>query len=256
MMGTHHAITGAAAWVAVTSTATQIPTLGWHPLGPVSVVLGAVVCAGAALLPDADHHNATIAHSLPGVGRLATGAVRAASGGHRHGTHSLLSAILVLGTALWLAQSSWYAEDRTGAVFVGSAIAAAALLAFAVKVLTVVPGWCQAWAIGGTIAALISWLSPHQWEWLPLCIAIGWAAHLAGDFLTTGGLPLFWPLKVKAPRLVSRTPLLKALWSKGGYFALPILGNTGSWREWCLMVPLGIYALSGVGLEVWQVVQR
>lgn len=48
---------------------------------PIGIVTGALVTAGAAMLPDADHHNATIAHSLPplsnamcaGIGKLAGG---------------------------------------------------------------------------------------------------------------------------------------------------------------------------------------
>lgn len=250
MMGSHHALSGAAVWVAVTSTAPQLPAFGWVPLSPASIVLGAIVCAGAALLPDADHHNATIAHSLPGVGKLATGTVRAVSGGHRHGTHSPLVAALVLLAAFWLARSGWPAD--VGAFFgvVVPAVLAAALLAFSVKVLKIVRRWGPAWAVGVVIAAAISWYHPATWAWLPLCIAVGWITHLIGDLLTTGGLPLFWPFKLRAPRVVARTPILRDLWSTGGYFALPVLGNAGSWREWCLMVPTALYAAAGILLAL------
>ncbi|GAB3129476.1 metal-dependent hydrolase [Glaciibacter psychrotolerans] len=246
MMGSHHALSGAAVWVAITSTTPELPTLGWVPLGPTSIVLGAIVCAGAALLPDADHHNATIAHSLPGIGTLATGSIRAASGGHRHGTHSPLMAALVLITAFGLTQAGWPANAGVGLGLVLPAVIAAALLAFAVKVLRIVRQWRAAWVVGVIISGAISWYQPAHWAWLPLCIAVGWITHLIGDLLTTGGLPLLWPLVLTAPRAVARTPVLRHLWSTGGFISLPLLGNAGSWREWCLMVPTALYAAFGI----------
>lgn len=252
MMGTHHAITGAAAWVAVTSTAAQLPAFGWFPLEPAGVALGAIICAGAALLPDADHHNATIAHSLPGVGQAATALVGAASGGHRHGTHSGLSAVIVLALAIFLGGTELLGGPWGTPANVAAGVAAAALLAFSLKVLKVIRNWAFAWVAGAAIAALISWAAPEQWAWLPMCIAIGWIVHLAGDFLTVGGLPLLWPLNPKAPKAVQDMPVVSSLWSRGGYFALPVLGTTGSWREWLLMVPTGLYALAGIGLALLQ----
>lgn len=72
--------------------------------------------------------------------------------------------------------------------------------------------------------------------------------HLGGDFLTTGGLPLTWPVKWRAPKWVTENPFLSHFWSVGGYFSFPILGNAGSWREWCLMIPTAGYALTGIAL--------
>ncbi|MFT2816460.1 metal-dependent hydrolase [Leifsonia sp. A12D58] len=251
MMGTHHAISGAAAWVAITSTAASLPTLSLYPLGSVGIALGAVVCAGAALLPDADHHSATIAQSLPGVGRLATSVVSRVTGGHRNGTHSALAAFAVLYGAIWLSRIGWSTAVYGSSASVASAFVVAALLAFSLKVLNAVKRWSTAWTLGAVVSIVVSWLAPTQWEWLPLCIAVGWITHLAGDFLTTGGLPLLWPLKPKAPRILGNVPVLNSLWSRGGNFALPILGNTGSWREWFVMVPLALYAAAGVVVAIY-----
>lgn len=252
MMGTHHAISGAAAWVAITSTAASLPTFALYPLGPVGVALGALVCAGAALLPDADHHNATIAHSMPGVGRIATAAVALASGGHRHGTHSAISAIAVLWGALWLSSIGWSTAEYGSTASVASAVVVAILLAFSLKVLKVVKRWSVAWVVGAAVSLIVSWLAPTQWGWLPMCIAVGWITHLAGDLLTTGGLPVFWPFKPKAPRLVTHIPVIRLVWLRSGNLALPVLGNTGSWREWYLMVPLAFYAITGVSLAMFE----
>ena len=255
MMGTHHAISGAAAWVALTSTAASLPTLSLYPLGPVGIALGAVVCAGAALLPDADHHSATIAQSLPGVGRVATTVVSLVSGGHRNGTHSVLAVFGVLYGTRWLSRIGWSTAVYGSMASIASAVVVAVLLAFSLKVLNAAKRWRTAWLLGSIISIIVSWLAPTQWEWLPLCVAVGWITHLAGDFLTTGGLPLFWPFKPKAPRILRHVPVLGSMWTRGGYFAVPILGNTGSWREWCLMVPLALYAAAGVGVALYSLLR-
>lgn len=247
MLGVHHAGTGAAVWVAATAVSPLIPALGIMPLSPLSVAIGGLVAAGAALLPDADHPNATIAYSVPGVGKLVTGAVGAASGGHRHGTHSGLSGIVIFLIAWWITSiSGWVNSDYLSTYVVVSGIAAAALLAFAFKVLKIIRSWGVSWLAGLLSAAAITFLLPAQWAWLPWAVAIGWVTHMAGDFLTTGGLPLLWPFKVKPPKAWSNTPLLGNLWTAGGYFAFPILGNTGSWRETMLAVPLTLYGFWGI----------
>lgn len=254
MMGTHHAASGAAAWVALTSAPGWFPALGLHQLDPVGIAVGAIVCAGAALLPDADHHNATIAHAVPGVGAAATAVVSVASGGHRNGTHSGLSAVVVLALAWFVGQGGWLGAAWGEPANLAAGAAGGALLAFAVKVLGLVRNWALAWMLGLAAGAVVSWLAPTQWAWLPLCIAVGWIVHLAGDFLTVGGLPLLCPVNPRAPRAFRRLPLLRELWSSGGYFALPVLGTTGSWREWLVMVPLSMYAVIGVAAALWQLV--
>jgi len=142
MMGYSHGVSGAAAWVAVTSTAPY--ALGLSPLPADAVIAGAVLSAGAAILCDVDHHNGTIAHS----GGLATKAIartaEAASGGHRGGLHALIGIVgfyaLAVVAGLWQADLGPWAlgpftlGPYTG-VSVGSALLFLALTAFALKVL-------------------------------------------------------------------------------------------------------------------------
>ena len=123
MMGANHAATGAAAWIAVTSTAPF--ALGWHPVSSVGVMTGAVVCAGAALLPDADHHNGTFAHSLPPVSEWVSDAVETVAGGHRQGTHSFLG-IAVFTALAWLAGLVTVETASFGTVYVGGGLLAEA----------------------------------------------------------------------------------------------------------------------------------
>src|SRR5699024_3556816 len=79
MMGHGHATMGAAGWIARTGTTAG---LGLLHMEPAQIAAGALITAGAALLPDADHHSGTIAYSLPPLSGLITRAVGQASGGH------------------------------------------------------------------------------------------------------------------------------------------------------------------------------
>lgn len=244
MMGGHHAACGAAAWVAVCSTAPF--ALGLHPVSGVGVVTGTLVCAGAALLPDADHHDATIAHALPPVSEWVARGVGAVSGGHRHGTHSVLG-VAVFTALAWLAGQVSVETTRFGTVEVGAGVVTVLLASFALDALKLTRGVLTPWLVSLAMAVFIALASPEEWNWLPVAVGLGTAVHLLGDLLTTGGVPLLWPLRVKSPRWVRRTPVLRDVWRPGGNFALPILGNAGSWREWLVCIPISAYALAGVG---------
>ena len=107
MMGPSHAACGAAAWVALTGTYTvhladtSLPVgLGLMPVGDPGVITGALICAGAALLPDMDHPGGTVARSLPPLSRWLARGVSRLGGGHRHGTHSLVGLLVVVGLAM------------------------------------------------------------------------------------------------------------------------------------------------------------
>lgn len=239
MMGSSHAISGAAAWIAVTSTA--IPALSLSPLPAESVLFGAVIAAGAALLPDADHHSATIAHSVPVAGRIAAGAIGALSGGHRKGMHSLLAVLGIIAATLALGSVQWTPDGWDRALQIGSACAVAACSAFAVKTLKFVTSWMVAWAVGVLMAGAVLLWAPDQFGWLPICIGVGYLTHLIGDILTVQGVPLLWPLRLRSPRWIRRTPL-RAIWLSGGAFAVPLLGSSGSLRERVLAVALTAYA--------------
>jgi inner membrane protein len=143
MMGRSHAATGAAAVLLVE------PHQPWQVL-----VATAALGAAAALLPDLDIESSLASNSLGPVTRLLSRAVALVAGGHRGGTHSLLSLVLVFYAAAFSGLPTPYAA----------------------------------------------------------AVVVGYAAHLAGDFLTGNGIPLLWPL-------VRRRQ------------GLPVLGLTGGWRE-------------------------
>jgi len=245
-MGGHHAASGAAAWVAITAS-TPI-ALGLYPVSDVGVITGAVVCAGAALLPDADHHSGTIAHSLPPVSEAVTRVVGRVSGGHRGGTHSLVGVAAFTAIA-WAAGQLTITTERFGEVLIGPGILAVLLISFALRALHLtnrIKPW--SWFASLSLAALVAVSAPEEWYWMPVCVGLGALVHVLGDLLTTQGVPLLWPLRVRSPRWVRRHRRLPFddVWRSNGNIALPLLGNAGSWREWVVMAPVDIYALVGV----------
>ncbi|GAB2466067.1 metal-dependent hydrolase [Xylanimonas ulmi] len=246
-MGGHHAASGAAAWVAVTAT-TPI-AFGWYPVSDIGVITGALVCAGAALLPDADHHAGTIARSLPPVSQGVARAIAAVSGGHRGGTHSLLGVAAFTAIA-WAVGHLTLRTEAFGDVLVGPGIVAVLLIAFALRALRLTgEGRWWAWLASGSLAALVAAYAPEEWFWLPFCVGLGCLVHLIGDLLTTRGVPLLWPIRFRSPRWVRRHRALPFddVWRAGGNIALPLLGDAGSWREWLVMTPVSVYAVLGVG---------
>ncbi|MFV2142764.1 MULTISPECIES: metal-dependent hydrolase [Isoptericola] len=246
MMGGHHAASGAAAWVAVTAS-TPI-AFGWYPVSDVGVMTGALVCAGAALLPDADHHNGTISHSLPPVSEGVTKFVATVSGGHRNATHSIVG-VAVFTLIAWAMGLVTVRTEQFGEVLIGPGIMAVLLIAFAVRALKLTGQrrWWT-WSLSVSLAAFVAVFAPEEWYWMPFCVGLGCAVHIVGDMLTTRGVPLLWPVRIKSPRWIRRHRWLPFddMWSPRGNISVPLLGDAGSWREWALMTPVSAYAVLGV----------
>ncbi|HET6825536.1 MAG TPA: metal-dependent hydrolase [Amnibacterium sp.] len=241
-MGINHATSGAAVWFAATATLPALST-DLYPLAPMGVLAGALVCAGAALLPDADHHSGTIAHSIPVLGRLAARTVEDVSGGHRHGAHTLFAGVIVTVLAVLLGRVT-AVVPLLGRVPIGPAIATIALICFAVKARDLVKRWSTAWLLGLLTAAAVLVFSPDNPVWFPVAVGLGFVTHIAGDLLTVEGVPsLIWPIQVKPPRAWSRTPGLRAVWKRNGFLSVPVLGHAGSVREHVLGVGLALYCV-------------
>ena len=267
MMGGHHAATGAAAWIALT-TSFKLPTgslsekLSWVPeaipLGfglleqsPLAGVAGAMVCAGAALLPDADHRRATIAHSLPPVSNAICAGIGEVSGGHRNGTHSFIG--IAVFTALAWVIGLWSVEtERFGTIFPGAGLLAVLLVSFALKALKFIPDSMARlpWLVSIPAGIFVAVFSPDEQNWLVLAVGVGCTIHILGDMLTVGGCNLLWPIKIRSPKALRKVPLIKDVWKPSGRIAIPLLGKAGSAREWLLCVPVSIYAFLGLVIPI------
>ncbi|MEG9246665.1 metal-dependent hydrolase [Arthrobacter sp. Soc17.1.1.1] len=264
MMGAHHAACGAAAWVAATTRIDVHPGrllpvlpdtvtlgLGLLDVSPVGVVTGALVTAGSALLPDADHHSATIAHSLPPLSNLLCAGIGAVSGGHRRGTHSLLGVAAFVAVAfvagLWTVETADF-----GTIYPGAGLLTVLLVSFAAKALKIIPDSMRRspWAVGLTAGAFVTAFAPEEQFWFPLAVGIGVVAHILGDMLTTGGCNPVYPFRLRRPRSLAKVPVVAQVWRPNGNIAVPVLGNAGSLREWCLLVPISLYAVCGMGWAI------
>lgn len=271
MMGPHHAACGAAAWVLVAAdhrvpirppAGVEVPVLEAAtaglpetlPLGfgmldgitDLGVLAGAVVAAGAALLPDADHHNASIAHSLPPVSEWLCRVIGRISGGHRNGTHSVLGVAAFMLVAWLLSRLSLPAES--GTLQIGAGAMTVVLASFAVRTLHFLPEAARKapWLLGLLLGGLVVVGLGEQGWWFVLAVGLGAAVHIAGDMLTDGGCNLLWPVALTPPKSFRRLPVLGALWSSGGRMALPLLGRSGSAREWIVAVAVSVVAAVGM----------
>lgn len=240
MMGGHHAISGAAAWLALTGSV----TIGDRALGAgvldltgPEVLAGTVVAAGAALLPDIDHPSATIARSAGAASKLASSAISSAAG-HRGATHTLLAVAVFTLAGVLVARLDWAVHAPVvGQVEIATTAVVAVLCAFAVRALKLTTGSLAPWLIGAGAGLLVGLLAPEASIWLPAAIGLGALVHLLGDLLTTDGIPFpTWPLVLKPSERAS-----SPLWQADGDVAVPILGNAGSTREWALCAALSLY---------------
>lgn len=226
MMGTSHATSGALGWLLIAPAAASVVAA---PAEGKALAAGAIVAAGAALLPDLDHPDSTVAHTLgPVTGALSRG-VHLVAGGHRQATHSLLFALLAGLVTHFVAMWS-----DVAALLIFWAMAALAL-----KALHLTPPKMSSGKKALFIAALatlLAWLvnqyMPGDWWWLGWAVGLGSFLHLVGDGCTPGGVPLLWP------------------WRKR--MAVVLIPHTGHWAETKVLTPLmGVATLYLLYRNVW-----
>ncbi|WP_406297421.1 metal-dependent hydrolase [Embleya sp. NBC_00888] len=217
MLGHSHAVSGALVFAA---TAPTLPQHLWHNhLSPSEIVIGTFLTAGAALLPDLDHHNGTIANFLGPLSRALCAGVAKVSGGHRHATHSIVFVVLA-------GLLTWQGVEHLGRPFTLTMVFL--LLALALRALNLCPpgkglaSWITIVALAGGGTAVVDHWMPAAPDWLPMVIVLGCIAHLLGDFLTKQGIPLFWPL--------------------GTRFEVAVVSRTGNRVETLVLVPVMMLA--------------
>ncbi|WP_433223880.1 metal-dependent hydrolase [Dactylosporangium sp. CS-047395] len=214
-MGSSHAVSGAAGWLG----GCALLAAAGAPVGPPVVVVGTVIAAGAALLPDCDHPSSCVAYTFGPVSRFLCRRIGRACAvlhartrtpldvrdldGHRTLTHTVLFALV---TGLLAAVGGWF-----------GGIAAAAVVTFATTGLAIRALWPKrkrgtlGATLGGllTAAALVTFGPADGWWWLGLPVAFGCLAHIAGDAMTNTGVPALFPLPIGGRRWRRlRTPRL------------------------------------------------
>ena len=130
------------------------------------------------------------------MSRLAAVVIRRASGGHRHGTHSVAGVAAFTGLAVL---ASAFRADIAG--MAGLALLVALALAAGLRALRVHPATGDVLALAGAAAVAVLGFGLAL---VPLACALGCAVHIAGDALTTEGVPLAWPLTLRRFWLLPR----------------------------------------------------
>ncbi len=203
MMGHTHALTGAIAWLGVAPALAALPLLTEtsrfietgvmvNALNPAEFVAGAIICAGAAMLPDLDHPSATIAQTFGPVTWGLSKAVSWLAGGHRNATHSLVFAIATGFGAHYLANTYPIGRDILVILLIGLALRSIGIG---------IPGKKFASAmlnVGMTAGLFVVFRSDNVgYAWLGLAVAIGCLTHVVGDCCTEKGCPVLWPMRQK-----------------------------------------------------------
>ncbi|MCC2277934.1 MULTISPECIES: metal-dependent hydrolase [Streptomyces] len=262
MMGPAHSLSGAAAWLGVgAAVAAGGCAMPWPVL-----VVGALICAGAALAPDLDHKSATISRAFGPISRnlceiidrLSHTVYKATrmkgdprrNGGHRTLTHTALWALLIGAGASALAVTGgrWAV---LGILFVHMVLAVEGLLWRMARTSSDVLVWLLGAAGAWILAEVLNrpgngsdWLFSgpgEEYMWLGLPIVLGALVHDIGDALTVSGCPILWPLPIGRKRWYPVGP------PKAMRF------RAGSWVELKVLMPsfMLLGALGGLGaLEI------
>lgn len=203
MMGHTHALTGAIAWLALAPPLAALPLLNEssrfidtgimaNALSPAELIAGAIICAGAAMLPDLDHPSATIAQTFGPVTWLLSKVVSWLAGGHRGATHSLAFAVATGFGAHWLATTYPIGRDIMVVLLIGLSLRAIGVGIPRKKFASAMVN------IGMTAGLYAVFLSMDVgYAWLGLVVGIGSFVHVVGDCMTERGCPVLWPLSAK-----------------------------------------------------------
>ncbi len=215
MMGTGHAISGAAVWLAGCAVAR---VCGGDP-GLAVVAVGTAVCSGWALAPDLDHPGSVLARSAGPVTKVIshvvgwfgawvhvltkTAADRPDLDGHRTITHTLAWALLWGGLAALGQQHRYGPWVAAVLVFFATTVALRAVLKRKSDRVWKVGRGRNAtripvpFTVGLVLATVAYGLTPAQGWWLGLAVAVGSLTHCLGDALTNSGCPILWPIRIQ-----------------------------------------------------------
>lgn len=253
VMGATHAVSGAAVGLVV---AGLLPPHWGGPTSTAETLTFAGVCAGAALLPDLDTAQSTVARSFGPVSKVLAGGVDAVSlgyyrltkgrrDGNRRGGHRTLTHTALFAAALGVAVSALVAR------FGRPAIIAILFLCLGLALRGLAGDWAKknGW-LGVTATAGV--LSVLTWQWYPsdagstglgVAVTLGCVMHCIGDAITKEGIPFLAPfVPLGGQRWWElRLPSFMAI-RAGGVFEKVVLGPVLT----VAAVALAVWAIKGV----------
>ncbi|HEY4625505.1 MAG TPA: metal-dependent hydrolase [Blastococcus sp.] len=177
MLGHSHALSGLAAGAA---------TLPWAPVqGTVGQAAWVAAVGGFAMLPDLDHSGSTVSDMWGPITDVPSGAIGRIAQGHRWGTHDAVLGPLAFGALAVAAAGAFWSSLLLLALSIGLALRA---LNF------VIPGRAENTVVGNLVLSwAAAWLLLEHGPspgWLPWAVALGVLTHIAGDAITTAGIPV------------------------------------------------------------------
>ncbi|MBM7770185.1 membrane-bound metal-dependent hydrolase YbcI (DUF457 family) [Actinokineospora baliensis] len=265
--GPTHAMSGLAAWAAVTALAegTAIGSLsakGW--------LVGAVLATGAALLPDLDHPESTVSSTFGPVTQAASKIFNTISrgiykvtrtkrdskreGGHRGFTHTLVFALIatVVTTAIIQTSRSWALPVL---MFFFSGLAVRGIM----------HKWCPRndalWITGTALLltyACLKWTDQTTADAAAcgVAVGIGCIAHYLGDAITEQGCPILWPVPIAWKTWYPVAPPKFLRMRTGGRVEMALVGPAltvvAVWMSAVALQRTGVLPmLDGVPLTPW-----
>lgn len=235
MKGVTHATSGLAAGAIISTAMNLTPNIALPTM---------LITAGAAMLPDFDHPQASPARMYGKATETLAIGISKLAGGHRKGTHTfyfpLLMGVLVFAAIVWVPAN------------VGTYIVSFLLMSLAFTGLQMIPAqyrWAFPVICGGVTWWLVSsgFVGVKASLFVSCLVAVGAYTHLLGDMLTESGVPLLGPIPVfgKPWRRISFIP---GFLQHRGWFV-----SSGWWdmtfRVACMVI-IGVCALFYAGIIV------
>lgn len=219
MMGSSHALSGAAVWLGSTWALSQFAD--YHQT-PIQIAVGTAVCAGGALLPDLDlsgrvtsgQGGATVAHTFGRVSlfmaeviekfsHVIYSATRMRHDPHRHNGHRTLTHTIPFTVGVgWLTTWACWRGGKwavLGILFFMLGLALRGLLGRGAERF----GWIFITLVSAAAAYFTYlYLPPDRgYPMLGVAVGVGCFVHLMGDVVTSAGVPLLWPLPTGGGRM-------------------------------------------------------
>lgn len=217
MMGHNHAAAGLTVGVL---------TAPWFGItGPAAVAAWVVAVGGFTLLSDVDTLHSSAARMWGPLSQLMWRPVALMAGGHRWGTHDAVLAPVCFAAAAWIAGRHEWTSAALLAVAIGLALRGLSL--------------CGMGRVGAPLNLALSasgswWLTQHghgmTGAMLPATVALGVITHIAGDALTTCGVPV--PIVWIRTRARVGIPLFTTGGVVEALVVSPLLALAFVWLSW------------------------